>query len=215
MRIRDRLKDIRSRRAGRPVTKPSRGLVAPDPVFSYERDGHRWTFEEGRVLVDGEDVQPVISDDETTVGTLIGLVSGLDDYKQVVRVSPRAASAGKLVSLMDALIEKVLGKVKKVYDEKIFGVAWKLQGDDLIVNGVNVHSFLALYRVRKTEKARRFLQGLRGKVDNLLANPSGSLRNEKARTILLGLKREINEELEKESDAALAGRLLHSGDPGH
>ncbi len=192
MRIRDRFRDLRARRPGRAEEKRTATEVALDPVFSYERDGHRWTFEEGHILVDGQDVNPVISEEETTVSTLVGLVSGLDEYKRVVCDSARAPAAGRLVALVDALIEKVLGKVKKVYDDKIFGISWTLKGDAVIVNGVNIHSFLALYRVRKTTKARRFLEGLRQKLDTLLANPAGSLRNEKARSILLKLEREID-----------------------
>lgn len=212
MKIRDKLKGIRFRPPGR--VEPQRAIqVSLDPVFSYERDGHRWSFEEGRILVDGYDVGPVISEEETTVSTLIGLASGLDEYKRIVEISPQAPRAGRLVALADALVEKILGKIKKVYDDKIFGVSWQLKGGDLIINGVNINSFLALYRVRKTEKARRFLKGLRGKIDTLLANPSGSLRNEKARLILLKLQRDIDEELDKESSAALAHNLLHSGDP--
>ncbi len=213
MRIRDRFKDLRLPKLGRARRKKTLTDVALDPVFSYERDGHRWTFEEGHILIDGHDVNPVISEEETTVSTLIGLASGLDDYKKVVGNSRQAPRAGRLLALADALVEKVLGKVKKVYDDKIFGVSWKFKDGALIVNGVNIHSFLALYRVRKTEKARRFLVGLRSKIDTLIANPAGSLRNEKARRLLLELQREIDEELRKSSSAGVAGRLLNSGDP--
>ena len=71
----------------------------------------------------------------------------------------------------------------------------------------------AVKRVRKTEKAYKFLKGLRTKIDSLLANPSGSLRNEKARLILVRLHRDIDKELAKEPPDAMAHRLLHSGDP--
>ena len=51
--------------------------------------------------------------------------------------------------------------------------------------------------MRQTERARRFLEGLRDKINHLLANPAGTLRNEKARKTLLSLRRDIDEELAK------------------
>ncbi len=142
MKIRDRFKDFRSRRTERAGRVQKATEQALDAVFSFQRDGHRWSFEDGHILIDGHDVNPVISDEETTVSTLIGMASGLDDYKHVVEGSTRAgiSGAGKLVAMADALIEKVFGRVKKAYDDKIFGVTWKLKSGELIVNGINIQS---------------------------------------------------------------------------
>ena len=112
---------------------------------------------------------------------------------------------------VDALIERVLSRVKKIYDDKIFGLAWKLKGDDLIVNGVNVHAFLAMYQVRKTEKAYRFLMGLHHKIERLIANPSGHWRNERARASLLRLRHEIDQELHHPAPTDHLKPLLHAG----
>lgn len=212
MRLRDRFRSIRFRSSKR----GERERVTPatsDPIMSYHRDGHMWTFEEGHILVDGYDVNPVIAEEETTVSTLVGLASGLDDYKKRMELFPvKPPGTGKFMALADALLEKILGKVKKVYDDKIFGVTWKLTGNELLVNGVNVHAFLKLYRLRPTEKAQTFLKGLKAKVETLIVNPSGNFRNENAHVLLRQLKREIDEELEKDAPAAMARRLLPSGD---
>ncbi len=211
MRIRDRISSGLNRLG---KIKPSNKLTeqAVDAVFSYERDGHRWTFEEGHILIDGYDVAPVINQEEPTIRTLVGMASGLDEYKRHnERLAHRRPGVGKLVAMADALIERVMGRVKKIYDDKIFGVKWKLKGGDLIVNGVNIHAFLALYQVRKTEKAYQYLVGLQGKIDKLIANPSGSWRNEKVRASLLQLRREIANELRHRPPADHPGPLLHAG----
>lgn len=211
MRIRDRFRGSRTERAG--TAAPRTKTATADAVRAYKRSGQSWTYSDGRIYVDGYDVGEMIADDEATVSTLIGVASGLDDYKKLVQRRPqRVSGAPRFIALVDALLEKVLGRVKSIYDDKIFGVSWQLKGDALIVNGINVSSFLALYRVRKTEKARNFLLGLRQKVESLIANPAGSMRNERARRTLLALKRDIDAELEKDMQTALPGRMLPAGD---
>ena len=211
MRIRDRLKGFRSDRPGRAVR--STKTASAGAIRAFKRSGQTWSFEDGRIYVDGYDVGELVAEDEATVGTLVGLASGLDDYKKVVQDKPqRVSGAPKFLALVDALLERILGKVKRIYDEKMFGLSWQLEGSELIVNGVNITSFLALYRVRKTEKARNFLKGLRKKIETLISNPAGSMRNERARDALIGLKQEIDDELERDKQTAMAGRMLPSGD---
>ena len=211
MKIRDRFRGSRTERAGKAA--PRTKTATADAVRAFKRSGQSWTYSDSRIYVDGYDIGEMISDEEATVSTLVGVASGLDDYKRLVQRRPqRVSGAPRFLALVDALLEKVLGKVKTIYDDKIFGVAWQLKGNVLIVNGINVTSFLALYRVRKTEKARNFLKGLRRKVDSLIANPAGSMRNERARQTLLALKRDIDAELEKDKQTAMPGRMLPAGD---
>jgi len=213
MKIRDRIKLTRFGRATSTGATSKATPQALNPVFAYERDGHRWTFEDGHILIDGYDVAPVINQEEPSISTLAGLASGLDEYKRHnERFAWKRPAIGKLLAVVDALIERILGRLKRIYDDKIFGVSWKLKGDDFIVNGVNVHAFLAMYRVRKTDKSHRFLVGLHHKIERLIANPSGNWRNERARTALLRLRHEINQELHHAPPSAFDQPLLHAGD---
>lgn len=211
MKIRDRLRDIRIERK-RGATRKTQTATA-QAIRGFKRHGQTWSYDDGHVFVDGYDVNELISDEDVTVSTLIGLASGIGDYKQMVQKRPQAVSgAPKFIALVDALLERILRRVKRVYDDKMFGMSWQFRDNELIVNNVNITSFLALYRVRKTDKARRFLQGLQQKIDTLIANPSGNMSNERARHALLSLKREIDDELEKDKTTAMVGRMLPSGD---
>lgn len=213
MRIRDRIQRSRVRPARGPRERPS--APPPDPFFTFQRFGQTWTFSGGKVMLDGYDINPMISEEEPTISTLIGLASGLGDYKKRVgSLRKKAHSTGKLLGMIDALLEKILGRVKKVYDEKMYGLSWTLKDNELIVNGVNVHSFLALYRVRKTRKAKKFLKGIKNKVDMLIANKAGSWRNEKVRRRILAIQREIDEELAQDAPTSNTRRLLRSGPSG-
>lgn len=210
MRIRDRFKGTRVSPVKGVKGRPQR--ATPQAIRGFKRAGQTWSYTDSHVLLDGYDVNSMISEDEVTVGTLVGLASGLDSYKRKVMASPRQyAGAAHFIALVDALLEKIMGKVKKIYDDKMFGLSWKLKDNQLIVNGVNITSFLALYRVRKTDKAYRFLKGLSKKVDTIIANPSGSIRNEKARASLLRLKEAIDKELAKDKQTAMPGRQLPAG----
>lgn len=210
MRIRDRI-----RRAG---PEPVRGiperptLARPDPRFTFRRGDQTWTYAGGKILLDGYDIHPLISEEEPTISTLVGLASGLGDYKnRVSGLRWRPYGAGKLVGLIDAFLEKILGRVKRVYDAKMYGLAWTLKNNELIINGINIQSFLALYRVRRTRKAKKFLQGLKKKVDMLIANHAGSWSNEKVRHKILAIQKEIDEELADDAPTSSPDRLLHPG----
>lgn len=215
MRIRDhdRIRRSRIRPSERVREHPT--VTRADPSFTFHRGGQTWTYEDGRILLDGCEIAPMVSEEEPTVSTLIGLASGLGDYKVMVGgMRAKPVTAGKLVGLIDAFLEKILGKVKKVYDDKVYGLSWTLKNNELVINGVNIQSFLALYRVRKTNKARQFLKGLKGKIDMLVANAAGSWRNEKARRKILAIQREIDEELAHPAPNSASDHLFPFRNPG-
>ena len=213
MRIRDRIRGSRVEPARGPKGRPRPGKA--DPHFTHKQAGHTWSYGDGKIFIDGHDINPVISEEEPTISTLVGLASGLGGYKKKVgTMGRRGASAGKLMGLIDALLEKILGKVKRVYDQKMYGLSWTLKNNELIINGISVQSFLALYRVRRTRKAKKFLKGLKKRVDMLVSNQARSSSNEKVRHKILAIQKEIDEELAAEASTSDPHRLLHSGSAG-
>lgn len=211
IRDRDRITRIRPGRE-RPARRGGTGRL--DARMSYHHAGHTWTFDQGKILLDGYDINPLISEEDPEISTLLGVASGLTDYKKRVSgANNQPPGVPKFLALVNALLDKIMGRVKTIYDDKMYGVKWKLKDNELTINGVNVDSFLKMYRVRKTPKAFRFLKGLQAKVEMLIANPGQSQRNEKAARHLRKLRREIDAELSK-YDPTMAGRLLSSGDRG-
>ncbi|MBI4374104.1 MAG: hypothetical protein HY542_04420 [Deltaproteobacteria bacterium] len=189
-----RTRDINSRRVGRPIGRPSypRPLPGFDRDLTHYREGLRWSFSGGKILLGGYDVSELISSPDAEIGTWLGIAGGLDDYRKKVVAEGRDHNQfTRFEAVVEALLGKVFGRLKRVYDQKTSGITWSLEKGQLILNGINVRSFLALYRVKRTEKARRFLEGLKTRLEQILKNPD----HEKIRQTVEELHREITEEL--------------------
>lgn len=201
---------------GRVERPPERQVPAaiPDRDLTFYREGVKWNFSGGRILAGGFDVNRLITDNPSDVEVWLGIAEGLDEYrKKVSQVAREADQFARFEAVVEALLGKILGKMKKVYDQKMSGLSWALRNGQLILNGINIRSFLALYRIRKTEKARKFLKGLRGKLAFLLENRNGSPDYERIRDLVEELHREIEEALASE-EAPRAGRPLLLGPAG-
>ncbi|MBI2083375.1 MAG: hypothetical protein HYT76_07365 [Deltaproteobacteria bacterium] len=197
-----RTRDISSKgRVSRPLGRPSYPAPLPglDRDLTYYREGMRWSFSGGKILLDGYDVNELISNPNAEIGMWLGIAGGLDDYrKKVVKEARDHNQFVRFEAVIEALLGKVFGRLKKVYDEKTSGITWSMEKGQFILNGINVRSFLALYRVKRTEKARRFLEGLKTKLALILRNPD----HEKIRKTVEELYEEITEELKSGSPSS-------------
>jgi hypothetical protein len=177
--------------------------------LTYYRDGIKWSFDGGQLLVDDLNVNRLINDNPDNVNFFMGIAEGLADYrKRVVAEARDSDQFAKFDAVMEALLGKILGKLKKFYDQKMSGVSWTLSDGQLVLNGINIRSFLALYRLRKTDKARKFLSGLRGRLADLLENRRESPDYERIRDFVTDLYQEVDRELGPEMSARPYGRLL-------
>lgn len=188
---------------------PERGIPSPlDRDLTTYREGVRWSFSGGKVLVDGLDVNRLISYNPSDVGHWIGLAEGLDEYRRrVVAAAREVDQFARFAAVIEALLGKIMGRLKRVYDQKMSGLTWSLENGQLILNGINIRSFLALYRIRKTEKAKKFLKGLKGKLTVLLENRQESADYERIREVVEDLHREMGELLEEDAAPRAARRL--------
>lgn len=189
-----RARDVRRRgRIGRPVGLPT---TPPTPIvdrdLSYYDEGMRWSFSGGRILLDGHDVNEMISGPNVDIRGWLGIAGGLDNYRKKILASVRQRDQlTRFEAVIEALLGKISGRVKRVYDQKTSGLNWSLEQGQLILNGMNIRSLLALYRLKKTDKARRFMQGVREKLGLLLNDPNC----EKIRGTVQDLYDEISDEL--------------------
>ena len=194
------------------VTDVPERSYAPDRDLTYFRDGMRWTFRSGHILVDGLNVDRIIDDNPENVGFFMGIAESLNDYrKKIVAARREKDQFAKFEFVIEGLLARLLGKLKKFHDQKLSGMSWSLQNGQLVLNGINVGSFLALYRLRKTDKAKKFLYGLKAKLAVLLENKSQSPDDERIRENIQQLYQEIDFEI-SEAEAPRASRrlLVHS-----
>jgi hypothetical protein len=177
-----------------------------DRDLTVYKEGVRWTFSNGKVLINDLDVNKLITQTHPDIAYWVGLADGLSEYrKKVSALGKDSDQFGRLDAVVEALLGKILGCLKKTYDQKMSGLSWTLQNGQLILNGINIRSFLALYRLRKTDKARKFLKGLREKLVLLMENRQESPDYDRIHDVVEELHREIEEELSSESKGEASG----------
>ncbi|QQR79920.1 MAG: hypothetical protein IPJ69_11330 [Deltaproteobacteria bacterium] len=185
-----------------------------DGDFTLRVDGEMWQFQEGQVKLKGYLLTDILKIENLEIGQWLALAGGLYEYrKQVGRIARESQQYLWFEKVVENLLHQILKQLKKAYDQKMLGMEWSLEtGRQLILNGINVRSFLALYKVRKTEKAKKYLRGLRARLEVLLMSRGDSPDSENMRELLEELHLEMLEILEREGESASAcpTRLLLS-----
>ncbi len=180
----------------------------PDRHLTYHQDGVRWQFKDGKILVNDLDVGKLISDSHEEVTYWIGLSDGLNEYrKKMTKWARRQEQWGRFTNAVDALLNTLLRHLKKSYDRRMTGLSWTMEHGQFVLNGINVRSFLDLYRLRRTEKARKFLKGLKAKLATLLQHREESPHYDQVRQVVAELYRELEQELPDETTASLVPLL--------
>lgn len=212
--VTDKVRDVESRirvegTEVRPVGTPQ---YIPGSQMTFLRGKERWTFDGGKIFMNGYEVNGLLNGIDE-ISLWLGIAAGLVEYKKQVELARRREdNIGKFAATVDALLEKILGKMQRVYNEKIFGLSWKLDQGDLVINGINIRSFLSLYRIHKTDKATSYLRGIREKLGMMLADKEHTGGYERIRSVIEDLYREIKDEL-GESNSHFSPPLLSRPPP--
>lgn len=164
--IRERLGSVVRGNAARPASSPTlayRGL-----------SGELWEFD-GRLLYNQQDIEDVIEAPENGVREWSVLSEGIESYKQHVYLHCRSryADVAQRAQMAQCRMEH---HFRRVFDEKMGGLHLQFGDGTILMHDLNVRALLAMYHVRPTEKAWRFLENLRTKLALILANPQGSAR---------------------------------------
>ena len=141
----------------------------PDESWTFEGDSH--------VFLNDEDVGEMVREERDDVRVLSGLSQGLSEYQNFVW-SKGGKGFGKFNATVTSLQDRILGRLGGLYDGLTGGVNVEYSGEDFWINNVNVRSVLKLYWQRPTEKARRYLMGLRDKLDLILSRQRSSTKND-------------------------------------
>lgn len=143
-------------------------------TFCPARD-EKWTFEGDHVCFNGFDANELINESGSDVQYLCGLSAALDQYRQHIWGNG-GKSAAKFNGTVNALLEKILGRLGSIYDGIFSGVRFEYSGSGFWVNDVNISAVLKLYKLRPTCKARCYLVGLRNKLGLIISAQNGSAR---------------------------------------
>jgi len=188
-RIRDLVGKVRIRSGDR--TEGATDLPLDHRLSFCPSKDEKWTFEGDHVYLNDTDVNELINGIGNDVRYLSGLSAAIDQYRQHVWKNG-GKSEGKFNGAVNALLDKILGRLGSIYDGLFRGVRFEYSNGDFWVNDVNVCSVLKLYRLKPTSKARCYLVGLRSKLGLIISTQNGSARYDGVKPIAEELFREIS-----------------------
>lgn len=175
-RIKDR-EGIRSRGSRVDSSKTQTDLPL-DHQLTFKRDREQWSFKNGHIFVqvDGveEDVENLVKYENKDIRLWCGVSEGISEYKDMVLKKKCVGRKDKFIARAECIQHKVMNNMKKMYVEKVEGVSLHFGDGAAVINNLNVRSFLAMYHMRPTQKAQKFLFGLKAKLALILVNRNGS-----------------------------------------
>ncbi len=185
-----------------PETKVDRNL--PRITQLIKLPSGKWQFNNNRITINGQDMGTLLEQTNLQPAAYWSqLAADLNEFlnqqlrrhsrKKKKKVGKKEVEVdeldeeldptnelGKLSALVEAYISKIMRLLKRKYDEKTDGLTYTLDTDgQLILNGMNVTSFVEMASRYPSDKARLFLQGLKTRLSVILSNKSHNPNYEK------------------------------------
>lgn len=205
-------------RAKLPETKVDRNL--PRISQPIKLSSGQWQFHQGRILINGQDMGTLLQETNLQPAAFWSqLATDLNEFldQQLRQASGKkrnkkmgrkeveidddidpTGELGQIAGLVEAYIAKIMRILKRKYDEKTDGLSYSLDTDgQLILNGMNVTSFVDMAGRYPSNKARLFLQGLKNRLAIILSNKSNNSNYEKIRDATLRLFSDIDLEIKR------------------
>ena len=172
----------------------------PAQGWEFKQGNTTFNFQNGRILMNNQDLSKLVSENLThfAASYWTGVTRKLENYRQwALRRAGEPDALAVFAAMVQALMMKIGGRLKKKFDEKIDGIAFQLEDGQLLLNGVNIHAFLEMAKRHPTQKSKIFLKGLKNRLGVMLTNRQGNPNYEKIRSIVEQLWDEIDAELVK------------------
>ncbi|GEM_PF-2811867 len=160
--------------------------------------GEVWTLAHGVVCVNGRDVESEVSSDRRDVAQWCQLSETLQEYLDWA-FAEESPVFQELASAIHGVQNRLLKKIRRVYDERTSGVTLTWGDGSVLLNNVNVRAILAMYHVRPTDKARRFILGLQQKLALILCQHEASPQVSRAAGAVRDLYHDICTSLTRET----------------
>jgi hypothetical protein len=162
---------IKARVTPRTTSAPD---LSSNHQLKFDRDANEeWNFKDGRIYLNNEDIEDLLDESGDDVKFQSAVSDAVSEYREFAWKNGNG-SYEKFAARADAVQNKILNNMKRIYDERTGGVRLKWGDGACLLNNVNVRAIVALYSIRPTEKARIFLNGLKSKLALILMGKNGS-----------------------------------------
>jgi hypothetical protein len=167
-----------------------------DHQLTFSREANeQWSFKDGHIFLNNEDVEDMLDSAHDDVSFQSAVSEAVSEYRDFVWKNGNGHFA-KFAARADAIQSKILSNMKRIYDEKTCGIRLTLGDGAWLFNNINIRALLAMYHIRPTEKARRFLSGLKSKLGLILVNRNGSPSYERVNNLIRSLYNEVENALD-------------------
>lgn len=131
-----------------------------------------YSFEQGRLLLNGIDLLSLIDDSEIDCELLINLVGAVDEYRRHVW-SEYGTRQKDFNALTQGFLEKGMNKLGQTYEAVSGGIRIHFNQGRLWINDIDPKVVLALFLSNPTEERRKYLQSVQTKLALILEGRVG------------------------------------------
>ena len=142
-------------------------------LFFKRSPNEDYTFENGRILINGMDVLSLIEGEETDIELLVNLTGAIDEYRREVWERYGTKYKG-FNGQTQAILEKALNKLGASYEGMTGGVRVQMIGGRLWINDIDPRVVLALFLSNPTEERGRYLKSIQTKLALILEGKIGN-----------------------------------------
>jgi hypothetical protein len=176
-----------------------------DHQLSFQRDFEEgWSYHDGHIYLNDEDIETTLDENSNDVKFQSAVSDAISEYRDLVWKRGNGHFP-KFAVKADAVQEKILNNMKRIYDERTGGLRLSWGDGGYLLNNLNIRAIIAMYHVRPTEKARKFLNGLKAKLALILVNKNSSPHYERASKVVKTLYDEVDNAI---SQTPIDGRYL-------
>lgn len=131
-----------------------------------------YSFESGRVTLNGMDVLSLIDGPGIDVELMACLAGAVDEYRRIVW-DRYGTTFRDFNAQTQGILEKLLNKMNQAYEELSGGIRVHFQGGRLWINDIDPKVVLALFLSNPNEERRRYLKSIQIKLGLILEGKAG------------------------------------------
>lgn len=131
-----------------------------------------YTYEEGRIFINGMDVISLLEEERADVELLVGLAGAIDAYRRHVW-SSYGTQIRDFNALTQGILEKTMGKLGTAYETMTGGIRVSYNKGRLWINDIDPKVVLNLFLSNPTLERRQYLKSIQTKLGLILEGRVG------------------------------------------